>query len=358
MNGRNTQVELAVTAALSRIDAFIEGERLARVLPAAVRAVLDRQLGHSSNSVRLASLFFVFYAVTDPNWDCNSIPTGLRGQWGDKRLANDLNRRSITLHNSITAFGENLGWKGNVTAARLQGDNRFAELSMLLAELSPEDRSASAEYMASRFAESRRVVSPLPPVGADVLTYVRARELLSALISIPSEGNVQQFVIAGLLHIHRRRFGHEVRTHHVHASDRFDGTYGDIEEYRDGKLIAAYEVTVRPDWKNRFSDFRKKMDEAGLSKYVIIASGINSDHQLAAPADMLRFVEPYGRDIAIIDILDVVHVFAAELTAEELRDAVNQTHAYLTSPSLCGRADIIDKYTGAVDVWLDSVATG
>lgn len=154
----------------------------------------------------------------------------------------------------------------------------------------------------------------------------------------------------------RTRYGHEIKTHHAHASDKYDDTYGDIEEFRDGTLIRAYEVTVRPDWKNRVTDFRAKMDAAGLTKYVIFASNINSDDELAQPANMLRFLEPYGRDIAVVDILDVIHVFTAELTARELRDAVNQTHSYLSSPKLCGRADIVDRYTDAVSDWLDQIS--
>ncbi len=186
-NGRNINVERTVDRILARIDAFIEGEKLARLPSPQARAAIDAQIGHSSNSVRLASLFLVFYSTVDAAWNCNSIPTGIRGQWGDKRLATALGLRNITLHNAITAFGENLGWKGNVTAARLQGDNRFDGLSHALASMTPDDRERAADYMAARFAESRRVIAPLPPVGDDVLTFARARLLFYNLIGIPSE---------------------------------------------------------------------------------------------------------------------------------------------------------------------------
>ncbi|MGR3542375.1 MAG: hypothetical protein ACU0BS_13255 [Hasllibacter sp.] len=352
---RNTAVEEAVTRALDRVDAFIADERLKSVPGPDLRRALDVQLAHGSNSVRLASLFFVYYAIVDDEWDCNAIPTGLRGEWGDKRLAAELNQRHVTLHNSITAFGENLGWKGNVAAARLRADTRFDGLATALSQASLEERRQAADYMAARFAESRTVITALPPVGPDVLTYTQARVLLTDLITVPSEGNIQQFLIAGLLRVHRQRFGHSIRTHHVHASDTSDRTAGDIEEFRDQDLMAAYEVTVRPDWTNRVPDFRVKMDKAGLRKYVIFASNVNQDEDLAQPAQMLRFLEPYERDIAVVDILDAVHVFAAELSADELRKAVNQTHDYLISPRLCGRADIVDRFSERVSVWLDTI---
>lgn len=350
---RNVLVERAVDDALARIDAYIEGDKLHALPNATARAAMDGQLGHSSNSVRLASLFFVFYSTVDPDWDCNSIPTGIRGQYGDKRFATQLGLRSITLHNAITAFGENLGWKGNVANARLQDDVRFDTFARALAGLDAEQRVKCAEYMAAKFAESRKVIAPLPPVGDDVLTYARARKLFYSLIAIPSEGNVQQFLIAALLFVHRQRYGYEIRTHHVHASDRFDTTAGDIEEILNGDLVRAYEVTVRPDWKNRVGDFRKKMDMANLRKYTIIASDVNSDDDLAEPADMIRFLQPYGRDIAVVDIHDFVNVFAMELSADELRRAVTQTYSYLTTPSLCGRADIVERFNNAVEGWLD-----
>ena len=171
-----------------------------------------------------------------------------------------------------------------------------------------------------------------------------------------SEGNIQQFLIAALLQVHRSRYGYEIRTHHVHASDKFDTTAGDIEEFYDGDLLRAYEVTVRPDWKNRVGDFRDKMDSAGLKKYTIIAANVSTDEALAEPASMIRFLQPYGRDIAVVDIHDFIEVFAMELTADELRRAVNQAYSYLAAPTLCGRADIIGRYSDCVSSWLDKAA--
>jgi hypothetical protein len=355
MSGRNISVEQTVELILSKIDGFIEGEKLDAMPSAKARAAIDAQLRHGSNSVRLASLFLVFYSTIDKAWDCNSIPTGIRGQWGDKRLATQLNLRNITLHNAITAFGENLGWKGNVTAARLHGDTRFGNFSIVLAALPHEDRMLAADYMAWRFAESRQIIAPLPPVGDDVLTFARARLLFYNLIAIQSEGNIQQFLIAAILQTHRARYGYEIRTHHVHASDKFDTTAGDIEEFHDGELLRAYEVTVRPDWKNRVTDFRAKMDSAKLKKYTIIASNVKTDDELAEPANMIRFLEPYGRDIAVVDIHDFVDVFAMELSADELRRSVNHAYSLLTAPKLCGRADIIEKFSVCVANWLDRV---
>lgn len=233
-------------------------------------------------------------------------------------------------------------------------DPRFETLCRALHTASPIERERMTDYIASRFAESRRVAQPLPPLGADVLTFARTQQLFAELVRLQTEGHVQQFLVAALLTVHRTRYGFTVRTHHPHAADKFDQVAGDIEEFRDETtLIRAYEVTVRPDWKNRVSNFRDKMVAHGLSKYVIIAQGVNADDELAEPARLITFLEPYGKDIAVVDIRDFTTVMAAELSAREIREAVNLTFGMLCDLSLSGRADFQDRFRSIVDQWLD-----
>jgi hypothetical protein len=349
---RNEKVEKAVSAAIERTDCFIGGGKL-QLPSAASRKVCDAQISHRSGSVRLASLFLAFYSMGDPRWGCDSVPKGIRGQYGDKMLAEQLTERCVTLHDAITAFGENLGWKGNVVNVRLSRDPRFSAFCQMLKNADKDERKRIADYLAAKFAESRREAMPLPPVGDDILTFSRAKGLFERMLSLSTEGHVQQFLVAAMLAVHRGRYGLEIRTHHPHASDRFDETAGDIEEFRNGDLLRAYEVTVRPDWKNRLSNFRAKMDKFGLSKYVIIAGNVNSDEELAVPAKLIAFLKPIQRDIAVVDIHDVAMVMAAELTALELRRVVNLGYDLLCQKNLCGRSEFQEAYRKVVDVWLD-----
>src|SRR5262249_43247272 len=158
-------------------------------------------------------------------------------QYGDKLLSEQLTQRHITLHDNITAFAENLGWKGNVRNVNLSRDPRFNEFLAAVADADPNERRRIADYLAARFAESRRDSAPLPPIGSDVLTFARAKALFYRLLDIQSEGHIQQFLIAALLHELRRRHTIEVVTHHPHAADRFDDTAGDIEERHEGRLV-------------------------------------------------------------------------------------------------------------------------
>jgi hypothetical protein len=354
---RNVLIEQAVDRALDRVDHFISGAPLALPRPEH-RRVIEELLDKQAGSVRTGVLFLMFYWLVEPSWDRESVPIGLRGQFGDKRLSEELSRRHITLHGAITAFGENLGWKGNVREVRLSRDPRFQNFLSQVADATPDERTHISDFLAWRFAESKRESAPLPPVGPDVLTFARAKLLFYQLLDRPSEGHIQQFLVTALLFVLRSRHGIEVRTHHPHAADRYDEAAGDIEEWHDGHLIRAYEVTVREDWKNRISNFKQKMDQFGLSKYIIIALGINNDDGWSVPARMALTLEPYGRDIAVVDIRDVVNFLAAELTANELRTSVNKAYEYLSDLRLSGRSEFKQAYREAVRDWLDSVDSG
>lgn len=354
-SNRNVYVERAVNRALARIDDLIGGAELQKLPSSAYRRACDQVLQDRSASARVAGLFLAFYQLEDADWTMQTVPRGTRGKYGDKRLSNELTLRNLTLHSNITAFGENLGWKGDVGKVDLTIESHFSNWTAATLGASIEEQVYMADYFASRFAQSRVVIEPLPPVGADVLTFPRARQLIYAVLEIPSNGYIPQFMIAALLYEFRQNQGIEVLTHHPNAADRFDKTAGDIEERVEGQLIRAYEVTMRADWQSRISDFKSKMDAASLDKYTIIASGVNRDMTWAIPAHMALALSQYERDIAIIDIKDVVNFLSAELTAVELRNAVNRTFNYLNNPRLCGKLEYIEAYCIAVDRWLDSV---
>jgi hypothetical protein len=352
--GRNESVGKAVQAALSRIDDFIGGSQLS--LPAAkYRRACDELLNNQRPSIKTAVLFLLFYWLESPDWDLKNVPIGIRGKYGDKLLSEQLTNRSITLHQRIVAFGENLGWKGNVREFNLHTDPRFSAYLSAILDAAPSQRKKIADYIAYKFAESKSEAAPLPPIGPEVLSFARAKSLFYTLLSLHTEGHVQQFLIAALLSEFRKRYGSDIHTHHPHAADRFDETAGDIEEFRESQLVAAYEVTVRSDWENRINNFRDKMDRYHLSKYVIIAANVNSNGRWAVPANLALALEPYGRDIAVVDIQDVVNFLAADLSANELRASVNKCYEYLSDRKLSGRNDFMRAYQSAVSEWLDGV---
>ncbi|MGO9922320.1 MAG: hypothetical protein ACLQIB_47440 [Isosphaeraceae bacterium] len=189
------------------------------------------------------------------------------------------------------------------------------------------------------------------------MTFARGKDLIHKLIGTPSGGAVQQFLIAALLSVHRQRSRIRIVTHQVHTADSSDRVAGDIEEYAHRKLRRAYTVTLSPEWKARIPGFRDKMEKFHLSRYVIVAGGVNDDDAWAAPARLALQIEPYERHIAVIDIHDVVNFLAAELTPGELRGAVNKCNEYLNDLNLRGRPEYIATYRAVVRGWLTSSST-
>ena len=351
---RNRFVEEAARILIELVDKLTDGESLGAPAPADIRNIFDDHVDSYGGSVRLACAFLAAYSVIDGAWDFKSIPTGIRGKYGDKLLAAELTFRHVTLHKSITAFGENLGWKGAVRQFDLSQDSRFSGFLAELKKLSPEQRKSLVNHIAWRLESSRVAPKALPPLPSSYLSYARSLFLCEKLMAIPSEGHIQQLLVAAFLEVHRKRFGHRVVTHHPHASDKFDGTKGDIEEFRDYELIAAYEVTVRSDWKNRLTDFAYKVSEAKLPKYVIFASNVRTDSELSPAGNLIEFVERLSFDLAVVDLTDFFSVFCAELYREEIGDAFNRAYELLSNPRLCGRDDLLKKYSAVTDEWLES----
>lgn len=350
---RNKDVEAAVILLVDSVDHTSNGVVLGAPPSTSVKQLFDEHVQAYGGSVRLACAFFVAYSVVNPGWDFQAVPVGIRGAHGDKKLAGELTRRNVTFHKAITAFGENLGWKGAVRQFDLSQDDRFSSFLSGLKGLTVEARRSLLHHVAWVLSSSRTIPQALPALPDDYLSYARSLALSQQLLALPSEGHIQQLLVAAFLEVHRRRYSHRVITHHPHASDRFDNTKGDIEEFRDYELVAAYEVTVRADWKNRLQDFGKKVSEAKLHKYVIFAAGVNSDPHLRPAERLLEFSASLPFDLAIVDIQDFFAVFCAELTRVELSAAFNRTYAMLCDPKLSGRPDFITKFKVAMDRWLE-----
>lgn len=350
---RNLKVEAAVTHIVAELDKLIEGEPVVTLAPKKIQIVFDAAIEKAKGSVRLANVFFIAYAIVCDDWDFDSIPVGIRGTHGDKKLAASLTDRFVNFHMSVTAFGENLGWKGAVRNFSLRTDGRFKTFVVALASLNAQERQQLFDHAIWVMYQSRAVPKALPKLPATYLTYARGLVLTEELVALQTEGHVQQFLVAAFLHVHRGRRGHTIKTHHPHAADKFDGTCGDIEEFHNEDLVAAYEVTVRDDWKNRLPDFRAKMLKGGLKKYVLIASNVHVDGQLSTAKKLLDFTKQIEFDLAIVDIKDFFAVFCAELSTDELLAAINLAYEFLLSPVLCGRQEIQQKFREVVDQWLE-----
>lgn len=172
---RNQNVERAVSLVLDLFDRLSNGEVLGEPASAKLRSLFDDHVSGQHGSVRLACVFLVAYSLVDNSWNYRTVPTGVRGVYGDKRLAGELTFRHVTFHNNITAFGENLGWKGAVRQFDLSQDIRFSGFLKELRELDEPTKQELLNHIVWQLHASRVLPQALPPLPPSYLTYARSR---------------------------------------------------------------------------------------------------------------------------------------------------------------------------------------
>jgi hypothetical protein len=320
----------------ARGDAPSIGSEVKRLLD----AVLDRTIPASDKP---ALLFLLAYKAENPNWILSKVPTGWRP--ADKVLCTALTEMNLTLHGNITAYGENMGIKGDAAGYNLFGRKRLGDALKYL-EAHPPDVLPALRYVAWRFRRSYRAPVKIAALSPKDLTYTRALAKAAKLVVEESGGHFPQFLVAGLLRAFHLQWGtgRDVATHHPHAADTSDRFAGDIEEVdEDGQVLDAYEVTVRPDWKNRRPDLLKKMRKFSLSRYTVVCLIQPQDPDLSSPAARHRYMAPLGQDIAVVDIRAFVESLLTTLTRENRAAAFRYLEEYIQDRDLCGIPDLVDK---------------
>jgi hypothetical protein len=250
----------------------------------------------------------------------------------------------LTLHERVTAPGQNIGAKGQQEAFDLFGRPRVGEILRYLAS-HPDEVSPALDYLAWRFKRSYEA-SVAPPSLADIVfNFVHCVKLSEQLIAEVSGGHFPQLLIAALLKaLHEQNWtGLSVSTHHAHASDYYTGTAGDIDITDDsGTIVEAFEVTARPDWKNRTPDFPKKMQRHNLSRFTILCLK-NNDPELNSPEALEAYVSPLGYDVAVVDIKSFAEALFALLTHESRTKAFTYFLDYVEDRKICGVPALIDR---------------
>jgi len=347
----SNNIAKAVDNALSDIDDFNTKSKTL-VPPSKLSIEICNRIAEKPNGTRIACLLFAYYSIEDMDYEFDLLPAGTRGVRGDKKLCTGLKRLKTDWR--MTAAFEAVGTKSNVKNIKLTDMPKFSEFLAHIKSLNKSERVKLAEYLSWKASQTIKLDSNIPPLDAKFLTYYKAQDIFYKMISTKSGGYIQQFMVAALLKHHRARYGNIITTHNPNAADKYDGTAGDIEEFRAENLVSAYEVTVRPDWKSRIYDFTDKMERHNLSRYVIIASNIRDDEVWGKPATSIIELNSYSKDIAVIDILDFVNVFLAELNNNEITEVLKTIDTYLKSPKLSNNTKYIKMYHEIVEKWLES----
>jgi hypothetical protein len=333
----------AVVRALGQIDA----SQPAAFIPISTTArdYIEEVLRSTKNdSDKVALLYFLAYKDEVPGWDLKRVPPGWRPH--DKRLAAGLTERQLTLHGNITSPGENMGIKGNAAGFDLFARPRLGE-ALRYFQSHPSEVRAGLAYIAQRFKDSYRERVAIAGPGPDELVYTEALRLAHKLIFADSGGHFPQFLVAGLLKALHEQHGTGllVRTYHPNASDKSGGAAGDVEiATPDGEaVLEGYEVTVRPDWKNRRPDLLKKMQRFGLGQYNVICLLEGEDATLADPDRLHEYMTGLGQDIAVVDIRCFTAIVLQLLDREHRKRVFLLVEKYVRDPKLCGVPEYIER---------------
>ncbi|MBY0294307.1 hypothetical protein K2Q08_03175 [Patescibacteria group bacterium] len=335
----------AVRRALAEIDRC-NLSTPAPTLQPALKLLIDAVLDYKkTNSDKPALLFLLAYKAENNSWNFANVPKGWRP--GDKVLCSRLTELGLTLHGNITAYAENMGIKGDASGYNLFGRKRLGQCLEFLSKHERQVRQA-LKYVAWRFKSSYRPQPEMVKLTSSDMTYTRALRKVSQVLLEESGGHFQQFMVASLLRAFHEQWetGREVTTHHPHAADKSDRVAGDIEEIDEtGRVLDAYEVTVRPDWKNRRQDLIKKMQKFSLSRYTVICRINPTDPDLSTPAALHAYMSPLGLDIAVVDIQSFAESCLASLTRERRAAVFQYMEEYVHDTDLCGVPNLIDKLT-------------
>lgn len=331
----------AVIRALGAIDGAVPGETIPinEETKAVIESVLSKKKGGASDKVAL--LYLLAYKAEVPDWDLRHVPTGWRPH--DKLLAGHLTDRNLTLHGNITAFAENMGIKGDVKGYDLFTGRARLGPALQHVQNSPEVLDAALKYVAQRFKDSYAAPAEVAKLSPEELVYTKALAIAHQLIYEESRGHFPQFLVAGLLRAFHEQFGtaSTIRTAHPNASDTSGRVAGDVEVVgANGEIQEGYEVTVRPDWRNRRADLTKKMHAFGLSRYTVICL---LDSDIADPESLHDYMAELGEDIAVVDIREFVATMLQLLDRQHRRLAFRYLEEYVRDRDLCGIPDLIER---------------
>lgn len=332
----------AVENLLAKIDA-VSAEDAQPELSSDLKPLLDAILNRPrAASDKVVLLFMLGVKAARPNWHLSRLPQGWRPH--DEVLSAGLSSKHLTLHENVTAPGQNIGAKGQQETFDLFGRPRLGDALRFLEE-HPEQVAAALDYAVWRFQRSYRAAVAPPSLGDITFSFHRCLEICERLLAEVSGGQFAQLLVTALLRAFHEQHGTglQVTTHHTYASDFYKGSAGDIDVAdAAGQILDAFEVTGRPDWKNRMPDFPKKMERHNLSKFTILCPK-SDDPDLNTPEALKAYVSPLGYDVAIVDTESFLETMFALLNHESRVKTFTYFLEYISDPYLCGNPSLIER---------------
>ena len=313
-----------ISSPTSRTKAIKAAEE---TLPPSIASALDRL---ATLSGKLSYRDGLLVALAHPIVRKKQVDVRFRPDSG--RAASDqLGQVLAEIHiKGVTSAYQNIG-KNQTNLVRGNQPDWDEILTWSATKASIKEITTAYRRVAAEMAATARNVLARPQPRMANLTFARVMSLLAMMLSEPTEGAHEQYIVSGLLDalVHQESEGLQVETKALNASDRSAGTGGDIEISRKRKrtLLETIEVTANP-WRSKISQVTRSMSETGLRRTHLLGSGIS-----AASYDELK--RATDLDVSILDPLDTSAVIVALLDRRGREYAIVRLY------------ELLDRYTSA-----------
>jgi hypothetical protein len=236
---------------------------------------------------------------------------------GDRTVGDKLCRQLLAPKNIPSTQGpfQSSTYRNGYNAKQARNDS----LGKFIGWLAATDRTVGdvqrfASAVVDTLLDKASAVPPIPELAASRFTYIAFRQARERLLSRPSGGAFEQYLLAGLINqeVAQGSQGLHATTKNVGANDRAAGALGDVEVRRGHRPIKSYEVTAA-DWRSKL-DQVSTVAKSGLSETTIVAAGIYG----VSSDDMADLVGPVvdrlGVDISVVELTALMDVVASRIS--------------------------------------------
>lgn len=149
------------------------------------------------------------------------------------------------------------------------------------------------------------------------VTYQQVKVFIEKLLA-ESDGGARLVAAVGTL-VTLLNPGFEVRVYSPNVSDKFARTAGDIEIFREGRILSAYECKHRPTNQDDIIHGIKKAKERGVCEYVFVYAAGLAAGQEDRIAEIIKKASS-DLDVFLLDAQDITVQWLAALNPYRRRE--------------------------------------
>jgi hypothetical protein len=250
------------------------------------------------------------------------------------RAAGDsLGRLLPSLHiRSVKGAFQNIGKN---TEEMVRGNNLDFDSILIWASTEATLGELTAAYcvVVGKVASTARPVEERPTLVLGQLTFPKVMAMFEEMLSVPSGGAYEQYVVSALLEAALSQEGsnRRVTTKGLSTSDKSAKSAGDIEILERGRLQEGIEVTAN-QWEEKIEQAKLAISEHGLSRSHIVAA-VEGDEPYEALRELVG-----DSDVSLVDVKAAVGLLTALLVRGGRHFALLRTYElldqHLADPSL------------------------